>query len=92
MYRSLFLLVCMLAIASAFVSPAAKVASPRAFTARNMVPIDAVPVADISATLGQTSAILAQQSPTDFGGLLFPVGGIGLLAALILYLSPPLAD
>ena len=69
------------------------VASPRAFTtARNMVPLDVVPVADLTATLGQTSAILAQQAPTDFGGLLFPVGGIGLLAALILYLSPPLAD
>ena len=67
-------------------------ASPRAFTARSMVPVEAIPVAEISAALGQTSAILAQQAPTDFGGLLFPVGGIGALAALILYLSPPLAD
>ena len=38
------------------------------------------------------SANLIASAVADFGGYLFPVGGIGLLCALILYLSPPLAD
>ncbi|GMI03140.1 hypothetical protein TrLO_g2500 [Triparma laevis f. longispina] len=91
-YSLMLLVACMLACANAFV-PASKVAAPRAFTTRtNMVPIEAIPVTEISQALQQTSTLLAQQAPTDFGGLLFPVGGIGALAALILYLSPPLAD
>jgi len=51
-----------------------------------MAPIDSV-VNDIVSS----SNVLASNSG-DFGGFLFPVFGIGLLAALILYLSPPLAD
>jgi len=31
-------------------------------------------------------------SVSDFGGYFFPVLGIGSLAALILFLAPPLAD
>jgi len=39
----------------------------------------------------QNSDLLAS-SVQDFGGYLFPVAGILSLAALILFLSPPLAD
>ncbi|GMH91767.1 hypothetical protein TrVE_jg2865 [Triparma verrucosa] len=91
-YSLMLALFAMIACANAFV-PASKIAAPRAaFTRTNMVPIDAVPVTEISQALQQTSTLLATQAPTDFGGLLFPVGGIGALAALILYLSPPLSD
>ena len=38
-----------------------------------------------------SSQVLAS-SVSDFGGYFFPVLGIGSLAALILFLAPPLAD
>lgn len=38
-----------------------------------------------------TSNMLAS-NVSDFGGYLFPVFGIGALAALILFLAPPLID
>lgn len=38
------------------------------------------------------NANLVASDVGDFGGYLFPVFGILSLAALILYLSPPLAD
>ena len=40
---------------------------------------------------GASSQMIAS-NVSDFGGYLFPVFGIGALAALILYLSPPLVD
>ena len=39
-----------------------------------------------------SNANLIASNVSDFGGYLFPVFGILSLAALILYLSPPLAD
>jgi hypothetical protein len=63
---------------------------PAFTTTVNMVPVDAVQMSD---AVSNAMLVASQnQSPTDFGGLLFPVGGLGLLAALILYLSPPLSD
>jgi len=53
-----------------------------------MLPMEPVQTLD---ALTSASTIVATAN-SDFGGLLFPVGGIGLLAALILYLSPPLSD
>ena len=47
-------------------------------------------VADFS-EVAATSNMVAS-SVTDFGGYLFPVFGIGALAALILFLAPPLID
>lgn len=47
-------------------------------------------VADFS-ELATTSNIVAS-TVTDFGGYLFPVFGIISLAALILFLAPPLVD
>lgn len=55
-----------------------------------MVPIEVVDV-DAVTTIAQSSTMLASASG-DFGGYFYPIAGIGLLGALILYLSPPLAD
>jgi len=38
------------------------------------------------------SSQMIASSVSDFGGYFFPVLGIGSLAALILFLAPPLAD
>ena len=49
-------------------------------------------MADFSASNVATTSNMVASSVSDFGGYLFPVFGIGLLAALILYLAPPLVD
>jgi len=38
------------------------------------------------------STQMIASSVADFGGYFFPVIGLGSLAALILFLAPPLAD
>ena len=74
---------------SAFVSASRNSFSgPAQSTKLEAVPIDVVQVHDAI----NTATTLIASTEKDFGGLLFPVGGIGLLAALILYLSPRLAD
>ena len=66
-------------------------AAPRAFKpttpAQMMVEGSDVAVSNVAA-----NANLIASNVSDFGGYLFPVFGIISLAALILYLSPPLAD
>ena len=52
-----------------------------------MMEIDTVAISDIA-----SNANLIATSSDDFGGALFPILGIGLIAATILFLSPPLAD
>lgn len=47
-------------------------------------------VADFSEVAATTNMVAS--SVSDFGGYLFPVFGIGALAALILFLAPPLVD
>ncbi|GMI50549.1 hypothetical protein ScalyP_jg11028 [Parmales sp. scaly parma] len=65
------------------------------YSALSMVPVTP---ADLTLELQTVSAGLQHAGQLlsvgdkDFGGLLFPVGGLGLVAALILYLSPPLTD
>lgn len=39
-----------------------------------------------------TSTNMVASSVGDFGGYFFPVIGLGALAALILFLAPPLVD
>ena len=39
-----------------------------------------------------TSSNMVASSVGDFGGYFFPVIGLGALAALILFLAPPLVD
>jgi len=49
-------------------------------------------VVDIAtSSIAQTSQMVATNSG-DFGGALFPVFGLGILGALLLFLAPPLAD
>ena len=55
--------------------------------APKMMEIDTVAISDIA-----SNANLIATSSDDFGGALFPILGIGLIAATILFLSPPLAD
>ena len=66
-------------------------AAPRAFKpttpAQMMVEGSDVAVSNVA-----SNANLIASNVSDFGGYLFPVFGIISLAALILYLSPPLAD
>ena len=54
-----------------------------------MESVDMVAVNDFIAT---QNANLIATSSTDFGGSFYPVAGLTLLGALILYLSPPLED
>lgn len=53
-----------------------------------------VPVEMIDASVSQfaANANLIATNASDNGGLLFPVVGLGLLSAIILFLSPPLAS
>jgi hypothetical protein len=61
----------------------------RKATAPKMI-IDGSIMEQSSAALSNSQLIAS--SVSDFGGYLFPVVGIAALAALILFLSPPLAD
>lgn len=56
-----------------------------------MIPMEAVDVAAISQSVASSANLLAT-SAGENGGYFYPVAGLSLLAALILYLSPPLAD
>jgi hypothetical protein len=59
-------------------------------TAVNMIPLENVDVA-LTNAIAQNSHLIAT-SADENGGYFYPVAGLALLAALILYLSPPLAD
>jgi hypothetical protein len=62
-----------------------------AFMAREAPKVNMIEnVADFSQVAATTNMVAS--SVTDFGGYLFPVFGIGALAALILFLAPPFAD
>lgn len=54
-----------------------------------MLPIENVDV--VVSSVAQNANLIATNAD-EFGGFFYPVAGIGLLAALILYLSPPLAS
>jgi len=68
---------------------------PAAFTrtseakAPNMLPVEHI---DVAVSSFASNANLIASSSDDFGGYFYPVAGLGLLAVLILYLSPPLVD
>ncbi|KAL3784527.1 hypothetical protein HJC23_012162 [Cyclotella cryptica] len=85
--RSLFLLALLVAAASAFVAPANKAvafgrtAAPQA--PKMMIDGSVMESAAANANLIATSS-------GDFGGAFWPVAGIVSIAALILYLAPPL--
>jgi hypothetical protein len=57
-------------------------------SAPKMIPVEAT---EFVSSVAQNTNLIAATSD-DFGGYVYPVIGIGLLATLILYLSPPLAD
>jgi hypothetical protein len=67
------------------------VASPAyaSATSAKMMPVEVV---DVAVSNVAQNANLIATSAGDFGGYFYPVAGIGILAAFILYLSPPLAD
>lgn len=67
--------------------------SRSAFNARPEAPkMTLMEGSDIAVSNVVQNANLVASNVQDFGGYLFPVFGILSLAALILYLSPPLAD
>ena len=69
------------------------VVSRSAFQSRPAAPkMAVVEGSDIAVSNIVQNANLVAANVQDFGGYLFPVFGILSLAALILYLSPPLAD
>jgi hypothetical protein len=58
-------------------------------TAKAALPVEHL---DVAISNIAANANLIATSADDNGGYFYPVAGIGLLAALILYLSPPLAQ
>jgi hypothetical protein len=54
-----------------------------------MVPVEAA--TELVSAVVQNTQMLATNAD-EFGGYFYPVAGLGLLATLILYLSPPLSD
>mmetsp|Transcript_3808 Transcript_3808/g.5729 ORF Transcript_3808/g.5729 Transcript_3808/m.5729 type:complete len:95 (-) Transcript_3808:204-488(-) len=92
MARILFLFAIIIAAASAFVQPANYAVSRSTFQARTEAPKMMVEGSDLAiADIAQNANLLAADVQ-DFGGYLFPVFGLLSLGALILFLSPPLAD
>ncbi|KAL7470054.1 hypothetical protein ACHAXS_010297 [Conticribra weissflogii] len=87
--RSLFLFALIIAAASAFVAPANKAVAfnGRATPQAPKMMIDG----SVMESIASTSNVVATNSG-DFGGAFWPVAGIVSLAALILYLAPPLVD
>ena len=55
-----------------------------------MMPIETV--TDMASSVVAQNANLIATSADEFGGYGYPVVGIALLATVILYFSPPLAD
>jgi hypothetical protein len=60
--------------------------------ARSQAPKMMIEGTDIAISNVAANANLIATSAADNGGLLFPVVGIGFLAAIILFLAPPLLD
>lgn len=60
--------------------------------ARQTAPKMMIEGTDIALSNVAANANLVASAVTDFGGYLFPVFGIASLAALILFLAPPLVD
>lgn len=52
-----------------------------------MMPLE---TADFASSVAQNTNLIAT-SANDFGGYFYPIAGLLLLGALILYLSPPLS-
>mmetsp|Transcript_8474 Transcript_8474/g.15974 ORF Transcript_8474/g.15974 Transcript_8474/m.15974 type:complete len:95 (+) Transcript_8474:149-433(+) len=93
MARVLFVFALIIAAASAFVQPSNYAVSRSTFNARPEAPkMTLMEGSDIAVSNVVQNANLVAANVQDFGGYLFPVFGILSLAALILYLSPPLAD
>ena len=61
----------------------ARVAAPK------MIPLEG---ADVAVSNIAANVNLIASSVDDNGGFFFPIVGLGAIAALILFLSPPLAD
>ena len=57
-------------------------------TSAKMVPVEAT---EVVSSFVQNANVIATNAD-EFGGYFYPVAGIALLSALILYLSPPLSD
>lgn len=71
--------------------PSLSVVTTPAF-ARSQAPKMMIEGADIAISNVASNANLIATSVSDNGGYLFPVVGIGFLAAIILFLAPPLLD
>merc|ERR1712130_10764 len=91
MFRSLLVIALCVASASAFVPANNAVVLP-ASVAREAPKLNLMEntMADFSSQVASSQMVASNVA--DFGGYFFPVIGIGALAALILFLAPPLAD
>lgn len=87
--RSFFLFALLVAAASAFVAPTNQaVATSRPTSA---VPVNMMIDGSVLESAASTANLIATSSG-DNGGLFFPAAGLLSLAALILFLAPPLKD
>mmetsp|Transcript_12459 Transcript_12459/g.40757 ORF Transcript_12459/g.40757 Transcript_12459/m.40757 type:complete len:87 (+) Transcript_12459:112-372(+) len=85
MMRTLLVALCA-SVAFAFVAPTSSVstATRPVSTVQHFSPVE------LSSAIAQNTMLLADES--DFGGYFFPVVGLTLLSAIIVFLSPPLKD
>mmetsp|Transcript_9426 Transcript_9426/g.13556 ORF Transcript_9426/g.13556 Transcript_9426/m.13556 type:complete len:90 (+) Transcript_9426:80-349(+) len=88
MMRIALIFALIVVAATAFVAPANQALSKPAFSrveAPKMIGVEGIEAVNSASTVVASTV-------SDFGGYLFPILGIGSLAALILFLAPPLAD
>mmetsp|Transcript_1819 Transcript_1819/g.1488 ORF Transcript_1819/g.1488 Transcript_1819/m.1488 type:complete len:91 (+) Transcript_1819:58-330(+) len=89
MYRTVVILAILVAVASAFVAPASNAVATPAFT--RATPTNMVVDGELINNIASSAQLIASNNG-DFGGYFFPVVGLGSVAALILFLAPPLGD
>ena len=89
MVRSLFIFALLVSVTSAFVAPANRAVANHGRTTSTTAPKMMIDASIVESAATNMPNLIATSS-SDFGGAFWPVAGIVSIAALILYLAPPL--